>query len=213
MFTPCLVFGANPSTEEKSNVTVSCKLRFSFDVIFTEPETFSEDVNSTLYSFAVSESDWEVFESNAKDDEGVERTLKSASDIAKEETTPLIATSQHPFLRPLHGGATSPGHIEETLAQILEIIGSFKVKRLSRSTVNEITMHGLVGPTDRTDPSFQDVMFTGVMFGMGIKEKITLFIGSNPLSIEPGQGIQMNLGGNPLQFLTLRVGKTDHTAQ
>ena len=92
MFTPCLVFGANPSTEEKSNVTVSCKLRFSFDVIFTEPETFSEDVNSTLYSFAVSESDWEVFESNAKDDEGVERTLKSASDIAKEETTPLIAT-------------------------------------------------------------------------------------------------------------------------
>ena len=92
MFTPCLVFGANPSTEEKSNVTVSCKLRFSFDVIFTEPETFSEDVNSTLYSFAVSESDWEVFESNAKDDEGVERTLKSASDIAKEETKRLIAT-------------------------------------------------------------------------------------------------------------------------
>ena len=92
MFTPCLVFGANPSTEEKSNVTVSCKLRFSFDVIFTEPETFSEDVNSTLYSFAVSESDWEVFESNAKDDEGVERTLKSASDIAKEETTPLTVT-------------------------------------------------------------------------------------------------------------------------
>ena len=87
MFTPCLVFGANPSTEEKSNVTVSCKLRFSFDVIFTEPETFSEDVNSTLYSFAVSESDWEVFESNAKD-EGVETTPpKSASDIAKEETT------------------------------------------------------------------------------------------------------------------------------
>ena len=74
MFTPCLVFGANPSTEEKSNVTVSCKLRFSFDVIFTEPETFSEDVNSTLYSFAVSESDWEVFESNAKDDEGVEKS-------------------------------------------------------------------------------------------------------------------------------------------
>ena len=92
MFTPCLVFGANPSTEEKSNVTVSCKLRFSFDVIFTEPETFSEDVNSTLYSFAVSESDWEVFESNAKDDEGVERTLKSASDIAKEETTLTTAT-------------------------------------------------------------------------------------------------------------------------
>lgn len=92
MFTPCLVFGASPSTEEKSNVTVSCKLRFSFDVIFTEPETFSEDVNSTLYSFAVSESDWEVFESNAKDDEGVERTLKSASDIAKEETTLTTAT-------------------------------------------------------------------------------------------------------------------------
>ena len=92
MFTPCLVFGANPSTEEKSNVTVSCKLRFSFDVIFTEPETFSEDVNSTLYSFALSESDWEVFESNAKDDEGVERTLKSASDIAKEETTLTTAT-------------------------------------------------------------------------------------------------------------------------
>ena len=92
MFTPCLVFGANPSTEEKSNVTVSCKLRFSFDVIFTEPETFSEDVNSTFNSFAVSESDWEVFESNAKDDEGVERTLKSASDIAKEETTLTTAT-------------------------------------------------------------------------------------------------------------------------
>ena len=93
MFTPCLVFGANPSTEDKSNVTVSCKLRFSFDVIFTDPETFLEDVNSTLYSFAVSESDWEVFESNAKDDEGVERTLKSASDIAKEETTPLTTAT------------------------------------------------------------------------------------------------------------------------
>ena len=77
MFTPCLVFGANPSTEEKSNVTVSCKLRFSFDVIFTEPETFSEDVNSTLYSFAVSESDWEVFDRTQKMMKALKEHLKA----------------------------------------------------------------------------------------------------------------------------------------
>ena len=92
MFTPCLVFGANPSTEEKSNVTVSCKLQVQFRCDFHGTGDLLGGCQLDFVLFGGIGERLGGFQSNAKDDEGVERTLKSASDIAKEETTPLTAT-------------------------------------------------------------------------------------------------------------------------
>ena len=87
MLIPCFVLGARPCTSEKSNVTVSCELLLSFDDTLIVPEMLPP-INSTLYSFASSRNDCDVFEPNACASSGARKSVAAS---ATEHTAVILS--------------------------------------------------------------------------------------------------------------------------
>ena len=104
--------------------------------------------------------------------------------------------------------------VEEALAHVGEVVGGFKIERLSPGRVNEITVHDLVGETNSGAPAFQYFLHPGVLFDMGIEVEVRADVRTQILQVEAPEFVdESGIGGQVLESIALGRGIADDLAQ
>ena len=67
---------------------------------------------------------------------------------------------------------------------------------MALGAVNEVAVHDFVDSTDAGAPAFENVLFAGVVFGVGIEIEVTLVLDADMSGVASEHGLGDFFGGN-----------------
>jgi hypothetical protein len=120
----------------------------------------------------------------------------------------------HGVGRPLKGLAGASNDTAEALAQIDEVVRRLKIDRRSVGCVEEIAVQDFVRAADFRTPTFEHVLLSSVVLGVGIEVEVAPDRWAQVLLIEAPELIdQSRVRRQCLEVIALRGGKAHDRAQ